>query len=150
MSDFRQLPSVHAVLEALSAESSRLPHALVVAEIRRTLDQARESIRAGAPAPDVAAEVRLSLRTLEQPSLRRVINATGVILHTNLGRAPLPAAVPTQGYSNLEYDLNTGRRGKRDTHIGPLLERLLRRPRNRRQQQRRGGLPGAERARGGR
>lgn len=125
MSDFRQLPSVHAVLEALSAESSRLPHALVVAEIRRTLDQARESIRAGAPAPDVAAEVRLSLRTLEQPSLRRVINATGVILHTNLGRAPLPAAVPTQGYSNLEYDLNTGRRGKRDTHIGPLLERLL-------------------------
>ena len=66
---------------------------------------------------------------LGSPSLRPVINATGVVLHTNLGRAPLAAfpAVAT-GYSNLEYDLATGRRGKRDTHTGTLLEAILGKP----------------------
>jgi L-seryl-tRNA(Ser) seleniumtransferase len=54
-----------------------------------------------------------------------VINATGVILHTNLGRAPLAAFANTAGYSNLELDLATGKRGKRDSHFAPLLEELL-------------------------
>jgi L-seryl-tRNA(Ser) seleniumtransferase len=62
------------------------------------------------------------------PSLRHVINATGVILHTNLGRAPLAAFQPIAGYSNLEYDLTTGRRGKRDIHAGRLLEAILGKP----------------------
>jgi L-seryl-tRNA(Ser) seleniumtransferase len=61
---------------------------------------------------------------MERPSLERVINATGVILHTNLGRAPGVKLTPLEGYSNLEYDLVRGRRGKRDTHISGLLERL--------------------------
>jgi L-seryl-tRNA(Ser) seleniumtransferase len=65
------------------------------------------------------------IAALERPSLRRVINATGVVLHTNLGRAPLGTWTPLAGYSNLEYDLATGRRGKRDTHTAGLLERLL-------------------------
>ena len=65
-----------------------------------------------------------NLAALEAPSLRRVINATGVILHTNLGRAPLAPFQPLFGYSNLEYDLAAGRRGKRDVHVADLIERL--------------------------
>ena len=90
--------------------------------IRSTLEQWRQS---AAPA-GVAAQI-LELRRRGEawlrPSLRRVLNATGVVLHTNLGRAPLSAAVTRRlaeiaaGYTNLEYDLETGRRGRRDTHI---------------------------------
>ena len=57
-----------------------------------------------------------------------MINATGVVLHTNLGRAPLVEFDPIHGYSNLEYDLKTGKRGKRDVHTARLLERLIERP----------------------
>lgn len=60
--------------------------------------------------------------------MRGVINATGVVLHTNLGRAPLGAILPIAGYSNLEYDLTTGKRGKRDVHTGKLLEAILGQP----------------------
>jgi L-seryl-tRNA(Ser) seleniumtransferase len=62
------------------------------------------------------------------PSHRRVINATGVVLHTNLGRAPLAKFPPLHGYSNIEYDLATGHRGTRDVHVGKLLEAILGRP----------------------
>jgi L-seryl-tRNA(Ser) seleniumtransferase len=62
------------------------------------------------------------------PSLRRVINATGVVLHTNLGRAPLGPIQIHPGYTNLEYDLLTGKRGKRDSHTAALLEKLLGKP----------------------
>jgi L-seryl-tRNA(Ser) seleniumtransferase len=79
--------------------------------------------QSGEPAAEVRAARRLA--ELEQPSLRRVINATGVVLHTNLGRAPLGAMSALPGYSNLEYDLAGGRRGRRDTHTAGLLERLL-------------------------
>jgi L-seryl-tRNA(Ser) seleniumtransferase len=68
--------------------------------------------------------VERNLARLEAPSLRRVINATGVVLHTNLGRAPLAPFEPLTGYSNLEYDLAAGRRGKRDVHTAELIERL--------------------------
>lgn len=104
----------------------RFPRTVVVAEIRRALDEMRDEIRAGRP-PGATAEERVArvLAALENPSLRRVINATGVVLHTNLGRAPLGAMMAPAGYSNLEYDLASGRRGKRDVHIGGLLERLL-------------------------
>ncbi|MBN8732025.1 MAG: L-seryl-tRNA(Sec) selenium transferase [Acidobacteria bacterium] len=120
----RALPAVHEVLAELAHEPA--PRALLVNEIRAALDHARaRMVRDGTPAPDIAAEVRSSLAALRTPSLRRVINATGVVLHTNLGRAPLPSASPAGLYSNLEYDLATGRRGKRDVHTGALLKRLL-------------------------
>ncbi len=122
----RELPAVHQVLERLSPIVGRYPHALVVAEIRRAVDDAREDIRAGkGDPPAVETIVAAALAALERPSLRRVINATGVVLHTNLGRAPLGPANPPAGYSNLEYDLASGRRGKRDMHLSGLLERLL-------------------------
>ncbi len=78
-----------------------------------------------AATPDAQPLIESAIRKLVEPSLVRVINATGVILHTNLGRAPLVSGEPVEGYSNLEYDIGSGRRGKRDVHITALLNRLL-------------------------
>ena len=122
----RELPAVHELLEQLAPTCGRFPRELLVAEIRRALEQARSEIRVGrSDGIPVEARVQEALAALEQSSLRRVINATGVVLHTNLGRAPLGPLAILPGYSNLEYDLAGGSRGKRDAHIGPLLERLL-------------------------
>jgi len=122
----RQLPSVNEVLERLPARLQRLPHALLVAEIRRALDSARAEIRAGAGnGSGIAERIEQAIASLLQPSQRRLINATGVVLHTNLGRAPLGQVTFQAGYSNLEYDLAAGARGKRDVHTAPLIERLL-------------------------
>jgi L-seryl-tRNA(Ser) seleniumtransferase len=102
-----------------------------VAAARRAIDEQRTALRAGRePAQAVERRARELLHDLEQPSLRRVINATGVILHTNLGRAPLsePAraavARAAEGYSNLELDLATGERGSRQDHVDHLLTEL--------------------------
>jgi L-seryl-tRNA(Ser) seleniumtransferase len=126
MNGFRELPSVHEVLERLEGATERYPRAMVVAEVRRVLEEMRAEIRGGQGNPlAVEARVERALTALEEPSLRHVINATGVVLHTNLGRAPLGPMTVLPGYSNLEYDLAAGRRGKRDGHAGALLERLL-------------------------
>jgi L-seryl-tRNA(Ser) seleniumtransferase len=124
--DLRQLPAVDQVLAALDHLEGRFPRALVVEEVRRVLEKTREEIRAGRHANSISIEKRVerNLARLETPSLRRVINATGVVLHTNLGRAPLAPFEPLLGYSNLEYDLAAGRRGKRDVHALELIERL--------------------------
>ncbi len=125
----RGLPAV----DRLAAGVSGVPHHLAVAAAREALGRAREAIRGGAPAPDpgeLAAAVAERAAGLAAPSLRRVVNATGVVLHTNLGRAPLPAAAVERvaavaaGYSNLEYDLETGRRGSRAAHLEDLLRDL--------------------------
>jgi L-seryl-tRNA(Ser) seleniumtransferase len=125
----RQLPSVHDVVERVSSSVPRIPRALITSEVRRALDDMRHEIAAGQPPePSVADRALAALAALERPSLRRVINATGVVLHTNLGRSPLGPAAILPGYSNLEYDLAAGRRGKRDTHIAALLQKLLAAP----------------------
>lgn len=122
----RDLPSVDQVLAALDHLEGRFPRRLMVEEVRRVLEKTRKEIRAGRHASSGAIEklVERNLARLEEPSLRRVINATGVVLHTNLGRAPLAPFEPLVGYSNLEYDLAAGRRGKRDVHASNLIERL--------------------------
>jgi L-seryl-tRNA(Ser) seleniumtransferase len=120
------LPAVHEVLERLAPAFQRYPRGVLVGEIRRALAAARADIAAGKGGdPCIEARVTRGLAALERPSLRRVINATGVVLHTNLGRAPLGAMEQVAGYSNLEYDLVTGKRGKRDSHTAALLDRLL-------------------------
>ncbi len=126
----RGLPSVDEVARRLEHLTALYPRALIIGEIRRAIEAARQRLRAGEPADltGIEAEVEQALAELTRPSLRRVINATGVILHTNLGRAPLPRLNVIPGYSNLEYELRSGRRGKRDVHAGGLLERLLGRP----------------------
>ncbi len=122
----RELPPVHEILERLSPALARFPRALLLDEVRRALDEIRREIRAGhSDGPGIEARVLDALTAFERPSLIRVINATGVVLHTNLGRAPLGPLSILPGYTNLEYDLVNGRRGKRDVHAGKLLERLL-------------------------
>jgi L-seryl-tRNA(Ser) seleniumtransferase len=126
MMTLRDLPSVEAVVLKLE---SRYPRNLLVSETRRIVGELREQIRGGeAPAAAVEELVSASLDRLAAPSLRPVINATGVVLHTNLGRAPLPQFSPIPGYSNLEYDLDRGGRGKRDVHVSELIERLTGKP----------------------
>jgi L-seryl-tRNA(Ser) seleniumtransferase len=122
----RELPAVDQVASALSHLEPRFPRALIVEEIRRVLQSMRAEILAGANvnAASIDNRVERNLARLETPSLRQVINATGVILHTNLGRAPLPTFEPLAGYSNLEYDVARGARGKRDIHAAELIERL--------------------------
>lgn len=118
-----ELPAVYEILEQLSDLAARFPHGLLVEEARATLAGARAALAKDSAADpgDLAGQTRGRVLRWEQRSLRGVINATGVVLHTNLGRAPLAGG----GYSNLEYDLQAGRRGKRDVHAGQLLERLL-------------------------
>ena len=121
----RELPAVHEVVEQLATRLSHVPRALVVSEVRRAIDAARGEILAGVSGePNIVARVDRALADLERPSLRRIINATGVVLHTNLGRAPIGPLSVLPGYSNLEYDVAAGHRGKRDVHISALLERL--------------------------
>ena len=126
--NLRELPSVEEVAQSLNDLAA--PRTLVVSEARRVLAAMRADLLAGRTVnPDRAAErVRRNLIALARPSLRRVINATGVVLHTNLGRAPMPRFTPLEGYSNLEYDLERGRRGRRDAHISGLLDRLAGKP----------------------
>ncbi|MDE3091027.1 MAG: L-seryl-tRNA(Sec) selenium transferase [Chloroflexota bacterium] len=131
----RHLASVDALLQdhTLRDFERRYGHAIVVAACRRALDAARASILAGADAPMPALlidDIRERIERAVRPSLVPVINATGVILHTNLGRAPLSedtlAAMraAAQGYSNLEYDLAAGERGSRHAHAESFITRL--------------------------
>lgn len=128
----RQIPSVDRIRNdpAIQALLPFYGHRLVVAAIRRTLDAVREEVRAGAEPPPPEAVVARAAACLQDelaPLLRPVINATGVIIHTNLGRAPLSAAARAamdavaRGYSNLEYDLPAGRRGHRTVYAERLL-----------------------------
>jgi L-seryl-tRNA(Ser) seleniumtransferase len=124
----RDLPSVDELLrdERLSAE----PRGLALAAARSALARAREEIQAGADPGDLAARALAQLDAARRPHLRRVLNATGVLVHTNLGRAPLAEAAlervrdAARGYSNLEYDLRAGARGSRQDHVAGILRRL--------------------------
>ena len=103
---------------------------LAVDAARRVIERAREEIRAGSDPGDLGERLRAELEGARRPRLRRVLNATGVIVHTNLGRAPLPEAAvervraTASGYSNLEYDLDAGARGSRQDHVVSVLRRL--------------------------
>lgn len=124
----RQLPSVDEVALRLNGRTDGIPRRLLINEIRWSIERSRQAILKGRQPLDIDRDVMRALRRMREPSLRHVINATGVVLHTNLGRAPLVNFVTLTGYSNLEYDLETGKRGKRDTHLGGLLEALTGRP----------------------
>ncbi|MGA2112293.1 MAG: L-seryl-tRNA(Sec) selenium transferase [Anaerolineales bacterium] len=131
----RDLPSVDSLLQRAEAAQliDRFGRSLSREAVRASLDLAREKIRSGDLPASPAELVQISeafLRQWTTPSLRPVINATGVILHTNLGRAPLSRSAleaiqgVADGYSSLEYDLQEGRRGSRLVHVEPLLLRL--------------------------
>ena len=128
----RTLPSVGALLERAPVRAllDSAPRSLVVDAVRATVAQARESATSPADDEAWAAAIADRLADLSRPSLRRVINATGIVLHTNLGRAPLADAALdaisaiAAGYSNLELDLERGARGSRYVHCASLLREL--------------------------
>src|SRR5581483_8822282 len=119
----RDLPSVDELARGLDDP-------LAVDAARRVVERAREEIRAGAEPGDLREQLRAELADARRPRLRRVVNATGVLAHTNLGRAPLAevalerVAEVARGYSNLEYSLAEGVRGSRHDHVAALLRRL--------------------------
>ena len=131
----RDLPSVDSLLqnEVVVELITTFGRPLTIQAIRDRLEAARAAIRDGDPSPSedaLLAGVSATLEAWLAPSLRPVINATGVIIHTNLGRAPLSQAARqamltvAQGYSTLEYNLKRGVRGKRELHTEALLKRL--------------------------
>lgn len=139
---FRRIPAVDQLLSTPETLllCSEYPREAVVGELRRQLQRIRQLLRKGAVGEGELASVlggipnnlRLGLEKRFLPSLRKLINATGVVLHTNLGRAPLSSAALDRvrevaaGYSNLEFDLTKNARGKRDVHAEHFLKELLR------------------------
>ena len=133
--ELRKLPSVDRLLqeESIAALVARWGHELAADAVRETLGAVRQTIQEGDTCPPLGSlcqEVADRLATRLQPTLRPAINATGVIVHTNLGRAPLSAETRQAmdavalGYSNLEYDLEMGKRGSRYVHAEEILCRL--------------------------
>ena len=133
----RQIPKVDDLLRlpALKMLAAEVETSAVTETVRRTLDRLRADILVGTvtelPSTEaLCAQISASCRASRLPSLRGVINATGIVLHTNLGRACLSdralaaARGVSQGYSTLEYDLTAGERGQRYAHVEPLLCRL--------------------------
>jgi L-seryl-tRNA(Ser) seleniumtransferase len=132
---FRNLPSVDSVLanQDVAAAAQSFDRDWVVDLVREELEAAREQIRQGGDSPDAGRIAKSVCRRIEdtmRAEPRQVINATGVVIHTNLGRAPLSRAAieaatqAAQGYSNLELDLSTGRRGSRQAQLQSLLRQL--------------------------
>lgn len=132
---FRALPSVDRLVRAAETEATELPHPELVRLARAVLEETRQRYveQSDDPPPtlnELSAVVVGRARQLATPSLRPAINASGVIIQTNLGRAPLSdaalqaIAAVAQGYSNLEYDLDAGERGSRYGHLNALLARL--------------------------
>src|SRR5688572_2545682 len=134
----RDLPSVHEILRTplLTELQQRHEHARVVAAVRHEIDELRRRLQQGEATNGQAEPDQLAGRVAErlerdlQPRLRRVINGTGIVLHTNLGRAPVAEAAAraaydaARGYLNLELDLETGKRSSRQTPIRDWLCRL--------------------------
>jgi L-seryl-tRNA(Ser) seleniumtransferase len=128
----RDLPSVDALLREprVAALAERHGRELALVASRAALDRTREELEAGHAPGDLVARVEAEAEARLRPRLRRVLNATGVVVHTNLGRAPLPPLAlervqeAARGYSNLEYDLASGSRGSRQDHLGPPLREL--------------------------
>ncbi len=132
---FRSLPSVDRVMsdERVQRLAESYSRQAILELVRGQLSEAREAISNGGQAPDLDEMVEAVARQAEaswRPWPRRVINATGVILHTNLGRAPLSKEAieamqrAAAGYSDLEFELETGRRGSRQAHIARLLAQV--------------------------
>ncbi len=133
--ELRKLPSVDRLLQEATVDAlvTAWGHSTVVAATREALDNARQAVLGGESCPPTAAlaqQVEEQLAARLRPTLRPVINATGVLLHTNLGRAPLSIQARMAmdavalGYSNLEYDLDAGQRGSRYIHAEEILCRL--------------------------
>ena len=135
MSDFKNIPSVDHLLQesVVTTQIDRFGRKLTLDFLRLELEEIRETVKNGAPVPvDIEIVNRLTNKLVEfaSPLLKPVINATGVILHTNLGRSPLSqdalaaSAKVSSVYSNLEFNLNDGKRGSRNAIVERLLTKI--------------------------
>lgn len=133
--DLSAIPSVDTILGSPAADTliNIAGRELTIKAIQQSLDQIREKMRSGLPLPDVTMIIKEAKKlAIEwvQPSLYPVINASGIILHTNLGRSPLSddtikaMQAVSASYNNLEFDLQKGKRGKRSTHAEEILKKL--------------------------
>jgi len=132
MPERSSIPKVDRILAhpAAAAWLGTYRRPLLLRAIRSVLDELRSDVRAGSALPDLSVilgRIDVALRRLDAPHLRRVVNGTGTVINTNLGRSPLPPKVATQlletatHYSNLEFDLAAGERGERYSHVEPLV-----------------------------
>ena len=135
MNELKEIPSIDSLLKEEKAQKfiHHFGRELTLKAARVSLDQIRNSVKNGSPVPKIRRILKNIEAILEvwlKPSLTPVINATGIIIHTNLGRAPLSKetieaiASVSSGYSNLEYDLDAGKRGKRSHHAESILQKL--------------------------
>jgi L-seryl-tRNA(Ser) seleniumtransferase len=134
--DFRAIPSIEQLRQrpAIVALEAQHGREATVDALRQAVDDIRRGIAAGAAPGDVVSDIETraaaNLRATARGSLRPVINATGVVIHTNLGRAPLPTGALARvaevcaGYANLEYDIDAGQRGSRSVHAASVLTAL--------------------------
>ncbi|HJM85397.1 MAG TPA: L-seryl-tRNA(Sec) selenium transferase, partial [Candidatus Marinimicrobia bacterium] len=122
-----------AVLDRIDWRSVQLPRQMVVETVRAQLASFRSSARNGRPLPtkkEITLKIIAEIDRLNRPGLSRVINGTGIVLHTGLGRAPISSKLATDvarevsTYTALEFDLETGKRGERLDHISALLTSL--------------------------
>lgn len=130
----QEIPSVDEIISHFNDSLKNAPYSLYLKTIRSIVSEIRAEILAGISIPDVAEytlkKAELAINENSRPNLKRVINGTGIILHTGLGRAPLEnkmlhdAIEQIYPYSNLELDLKTGKRGERTSHVEPLLKAL--------------------------
>lgn len=133
------IPKVDKILAhpEIQKASKEIPHPLLISQVRQLLSELRDQIREGSiterkslELQEVVSRVLKRLSETREPNLKKVVNATGVVVHTNLGRSPLPRKVMEAlmeiacGYSNLEYNLNEGKRGNRFRHVEDLLREL--------------------------
>jgi L-seryl-tRNA(Ser) seleniumtransferase len=134
-SNLRLLPSVDKLLgyKKVRELEELFPREIIADLVRENISLYRQAISRGKPAPDaeeIVENVCCQAQALARPSIRPLINATGVVLHTNLGRAPLSEEAisamqaASRGYNNLEFNLESGERGSRHGHIEPLICRL--------------------------
>ena len=129
---YKHIPSVSELLQALPA--CNLPHQYMLALIQARLQNYRAAAKSNDVLPDrktIISELIEYIRIKDQPSLRNVINGTGVVLHTGLGRSPIGADIilavteRLTGYVNLELDLVSGGRGERNDHVAPILSAIV-------------------------
>uniref|UniRef100_A0A7C5KBQ1 L-seryl-tRNA(Sec) selenium transferase n=1 Tax=Thermodesulfobium narugense TaxID=184064 RepID=A0A7C5KBQ1_9BACT len=127
--DFSQIPSVSYVLEEIKKSNFSVPHDLCVLISQKEIERARKIIKKGEniSKEKILENIKTKLNFYDKSALKRVINATGIIVHTNLGRSPLNELIAKKivetatNYSNLEYDLLNNKRGKRDSLIRDIL-----------------------------
>ena len=131
---FKEIPSVDTILEYFKDQLNSAPYAAYIIAIRSVLDAVRWEIKNGSQISNIPEftynKVRIALESVSEINLKQVINGTGIILHTGLGRAPLSKRLVDKAlnqilhYSNLEMDLFSGKRGERNSHVELLLTAL--------------------------